>query len=58
MRRPQPGEVHSVAMEWLPERPRRLLDREFAQYRAGRDKALRELSEELGLAPPIVLELG
>lgn len=58
MRPSRPGQVHSIAMEWAPDRPRGLRDDELHQYRVGRDQALRELSAELGLAPPVVLEVG
>lgn len=57
MRRPRAGTCHSVAMEWAPDRPRNLPDDEYQQYRTGRDRALRELSEELGLAAPLVIEI-
>lgn len=48
--RPDPhGVVHAVA-EWTPTEPTRLTTEEWRQYRAGRNRALAEISAELGLS--------
>jgi hypothetical protein len=58
MRKPEPGQLHSIAMQWEPDLPRSLTKAELKQYRTGRNQALRELSAELGMAGPIVVEVG
>lgn len=52
--RPKPGQVLSAVIEWSPRRPVRLQPAELAQYRAGRDAALRDLSSEFGLTVGVV----
>lgn len=51
---PQPGKPVCIAMEWEPEPPRRLSSAEWSEYRTGRDAALKELCEELGLRGLVV----
>ena len=40
---PRQGGVVSMICEWQPDTPQRLSRREWREYRAGRDDALREL---------------
>lgn len=54
--RPKPGHVMHASMEWTPEQPKRLSDSEILQYRQGRNKALAEISSQLGINAA-VLEL-
>jgi hypothetical protein len=54
MRRPRPGDVVQTAIEWRPEQPRRLTDVEIVEYRAGRNKALAEMSRELGINTTVI----
>jgi hypothetical protein len=52
--RHKPGAVASAVIEWEPEMPTRLTPDEVEQYRSGRDAALQELSERLGLRIGVV----
>lgn len=54
--RPKPGQVMQACMEWTPEQPRKLTNEEITQYRQGRNKALTEISQSLGIKTA-VLEL-
>ena len=54
--RPRPGQVMHASMEWAPEQPRGLSDGEILEYRQGRNKALAEISFQLGINAA-VLEL-
>lgn len=56
VQRPKRDAVVAACIEWSPEQPSRLTDQELAEYRAGRDKALTEISHELGINAA-VLEL-
>lgn len=47
--RPEPGRLASAVVEWEPARPERLSDAELADYTRGRNLAIRELSQSLGL---------
>lgn len=48
--RPKPGQILSAFCEWEPHTPQRLSAREIEEYRAGRDAALRDLADELGVS--------
>lgn len=48
-RAPANGAAICASMEWAPELPSRLTPAELAQYRQGRDAALREVARVLGL---------
>lgn len=52
--RHKPGAVASALIEWEPEMPTRLSPAEVEQYRTGRDAALHELAERLGLRIGVV----
>lgn len=54
--RPRPGAVVTHSLTWEPTQPRRLSAADIRQYRAGRDRALTEISRELGINAA-VLEL-
>jgi hypothetical protein len=54
MRRPASGAVVHTSIEWLPEQPRRLTDGEITEYRSGRNKALAEISLELGMNAAVI----
>jgi hypothetical protein len=41
--RPRPGAAVACSIEWEPEQPRRLTEAEIAEYRAGRNAALKAL---------------
>ena len=49
MPQPRRGQVRHTVMEWSPDQPRRLSQREWKQYRAGRDKAFAEMFAYLGI---------
>ena len=49
MPQPRRGQVRHTVMEWSPDQPRRLSQREWKQYRKGRDAAFAELFTELGI---------
>jgi hypothetical protein len=57
MQRPKRGAVTNACISWLPEQPKKLTDSEIAEYRAGRDKALAEVSRELGINAAVI-EIG
>lgn len=52
--RPVAGETKTAAFEWSPAKPQRLSTAELGQYRAGRDAAITELSEAMGLRVALV----
>ena len=54
--RPHPGKQMHAVVEWSPEQPKHLTDEEIAAYREGRNKALADISRELGIKAA-VLEL-
>lgn len=45
--------LHMVC-EWAPDRPKRLSIQELAQYRAGRDAALIEIAQKLGIHAAVI----
>lgn len=49
VQRPKRGALVHAAMEWAPSLPSRLTEEELAQYRTGRDKALADVSRQLGI---------
>jgi hypothetical protein len=49
LQRPKRGAVVHAVAEWTPTAPTGLSSDEWIQYRTGRDKALAELSAELGI---------
>jgi hypothetical protein len=51
---PRPGTVSSLVIEWDPDVPSHLSDRELAQYRRERDKALADLSNGLGIETSVI----
>lgn len=57
VRRPRPGAAVSMLTEWTPDVPRNLTETELAEYRAGRDAAVRDLAEMLGLKSIAVVEV-
>lgn len=52
--RPKPGQVMHASLEWAPEPPRQLSGDEFAEYRKGRNQALTEISQALGINAAVV----
>lgn len=46
--RPKPGHVVHASLDWRPQ-PRKLTEEEVTAYRQGRNKALAEISLELGI---------
>ena len=53
--RPKPGQALQACVEWLPRLPPgALTSRQIAQYRAGRDAAIKSLASELGLSFAVV----
>ena len=53
---PKRGHVLNAAVKWAPHEPSRLTTDEWRQYRLGRNQAIGELAEELGITVA-VLEL-
>jgi hypothetical protein len=51
---PRAGQTLSCVMEWTPELPEHLTDAEVEQYRAGRDRAIREIAEQLGVRAAVL----
>jgi len=47
--RARPSAAIHARIEWSPCAPSSLTAKEWSQYRAGRDKALAEISRELGI---------
>ena len=47
--RPEPGRLAAAVVEWVPACPDRLTRSELADYTRGRNVAIRELSESLGV---------
>ena len=43
-----------MAMEWAPDTPNQLSEREIQEYRIGRDAALEELGRKLGGAIAVI----
>lgn len=54
IQKPQPGLTACAVVEWSPSMPGRLTAEERQQYRAGRDAAITELSEAMGLRVALV----
>lgn len=54
--KPAAGGVQSVAVEWQPDMPERLTAAELAEYRTGRNRAVREFAEHFG-RKAVVVEL-
>jgi hypothetical protein len=52
--RPKPGHDMHASIEWAPEQPQRLSDGEITEYRKGRNKALAEISKQLGINAAVV----
>jgi hypothetical protein len=52
--RPKPGSTASAVIEWAPNLPRKLTCDEIEDYRAGRHKALVELTQAFGISVGIV----
>jgi hypothetical protein len=52
--KPTPGASLSWSVEWEPYLPERLSQSEISDYLAGRNKALAELSQELGLRAMVI----
>ena len=50
----KPGGVVHVAMEWEPDLPKCLSADELAQYEAGRNQAISEISSEMGINTAVV----
>ena len=51
---PKPHGLVCMVAEWSPEAPKHLSHRELQQYRKGRNKALAELSRDLGIKTLVV----
>ena len=47
VQRPKPGAVVNALVEWSPNEPSRLTAEEWAEYRAGRNRAIAQLAAEL-----------
>ena len=54
MCRAAPGQLVSALIQWEPRQPTSLTDEELREYRAGRDRALAEISRELGINAAVV----
>jgi len=54
VQRPRPGAAVACCIEWAPAQPRRLSDAELHEYRVGRNKALAEISAEMGINAVVV----
>lgn len=54
LQRPRPGALTNCTIEWAPEQPEHLTADELRQYRAGRDRALAEISAALGVNAAVV----
>src|SRR5581483_11686094 len=54
LQRPRPTALVNAVIEWAPEQPKRLTDAELAEYRAGRNKAMADLSQALGINAAVV----
>lgn len=54
MPRERVGATATAVVEWMPSKPPRLSAPEFAQYRAGRNAALAEMVQELGITALVV----
>ena len=52
--RPKPGRALSATIEWDPGMPRKLSPAEMAEYRAGRDAALADMAQALGITVAVV----
>ena len=52
--RPRPGDVLHAVMEWAPEQPRRLSSSQMRQYRRGRNQAVAEVAQQLGISAAVV----
>lgn len=52
--RPAPGQMLAAVIEWAPSEPNRLNASELAAYRAGRNAALADLAQELGLRVALI----
>ncbi len=51
---PKSGGLVCMVAEWAPDMPKRLNRHEWRQYRQGRDKAIAELSRDLGVRTLVV----
>ena len=54
MQRPEVGKAVTMIVEWTPDAPCRLSSAEMRQYRTGRDAAIAELAERLGINAAVV----
>lgn len=52
--RPKRGAVQAALIEWEPNVPDRLTDAELQQYRVGRDQALADLAQQLGITVAVL----
>ena len=52
--RPKPGRALSAVIEWDPAMPRKLSPAEMAEYRAGRDAALADMAQALGVTVAVL----
>lgn len=52
--RPRAGQVMHASVEWSPAMPKRLTDSEVREYRAGRDAAIAEIAQMLGITVGVV----
>jgi|JI8StandDraft_1071087.scaffolds.fasta_scaffold51094_2 hypothetical protein len=51
---PKPGQALSAVVEWDPAMPLKLTPAELVQYRAGRDAALADMAQALGITVAVV----
>ncbi len=54
VQRPRAGAVVTCTVEWSPRVPQALAPDEVTAYRAGRNRALAEVSAELGLSAAVL----
>lgn len=54
VQRPMPGALVACCIEWSPDMPTRLTDDELRHYRAGRNRALAEVSALLGINAAVI----
>lgn len=52
--KPTVGRAVQVAVEWAPDQPTRLSAAELVEYRAGRDAAIAEVAQTLGITVGVV----
>lgn len=52
--RSRKGQIGTAAIEWTPDVPARMSGEEWRQYREGRNRALADLADELGISVAVL----